>query len=82
MSWYLFLAPLGEQNITWMFINLRKYDGFSESVAFVQNWGILQTKMDQRGDHMKINFEYFQIQKWMLLILTVEKVDEKMGSFV
>ena len=32
--------------------------------------------MDQKGDHMKMNFEYFQIQKW---ILQTEKVD---GSFV
>ena len=22
--------------------------------------------MDQRGEHMEINFEYFQVQKWML----------------
>ena len=22
--------------------------------------------MDQRGDHMEINFEYFQIQKWAI----------------
>ena len=30
-----------------------------------------------KGDHMKMNFDYFQIQKWMLQ--TVEKVDEKWG---
>ena len=28
--------------------------------------GILQTRMDQRRDLMKMNFEIFQIQKWML----------------
>ena len=42
------------------------YDGLSELVVFAQNWGILQTRMDQRGDHMKMNFGYFQKQKWML----------------
>ena len=35
--------------------------------------------MDQRGDHMKTNIEYFQIQKWMLQTARAEKVDEKMG---
>ena len=31
--------------------------------------------MDQRGDHMKINFDYFQIPK-MLQAVRAEKVDE------
>ena len=31
---------------------------------------------------MKMNFDYFQIQKWMLQTVRVEKIDEKMGSFV
>ena len=36
--------------------------------------------MDQRGGHhMKMNFEYFQIQKWMLQTIRAEKVDEKNG---
>ena len=61
---------------------LKQYDGLSESVAFAQNWSILQTKMDQTVDHMKMNFEYFQIQKWMLQTVRVEKKDEQMGSFV
>ena len=29
-----------------------------------------------------MNFDYFQIQKWMLQTVRVEKIDEKMGSFV
>ena len=28
-------------------------------------------------DHMKMNFEYFRIQKWVLKTVTAEKVDEK-----
>ena len=35
--------------------------------------------MGQRGDHMKMNFEYFQIQKWILQTVRSEKVDEKNG---
>ena len=31
---------------------------------------------------MKIDFDNFQMQKWMLETDRVEKVDEKMGSFV
>ena len=56
-----------------------KYDGLSESVGFAQNWGIFQTRMDQRGDSMKMNFDYFQIQSWMLQKVWAEKVDEKNG---
>ena len=40
--------------------------------------------MDLREDNMKMNFDYFQIQKWMLQTEcsnVAEKVDEKMGSF-
>ena len=33
--------------------------------------------MDQREDHMKMNFEFFQIQKWILQTVRSEKVDEK-----
>ena len=33
--------------------------------------------MDERGDHMNMNFEYFQIQKWILETVIAEKVDEK-----
>ena len=43
------------------------------------NWGILQTRMDQIGDHMKMSFEYFQVQKWMLQTFRSEKRDEKYG---
>ena len=35
--------------------------------------------MDQRRDHMKTNFEYFQIQKWILQSVKPEKVDKKNG---
>ena len=35
--------------------------------------------MDQREDHMKMNFGYFEIQKSMLQTVRAEKVDEKIG---
>ena len=38
---------------------------------------ILKTRTDERGDHMKMNFDYFQIQT-----IRAEKVDEKIRSFV
>ena len=48
----------------------------SELLAFAQNWSILQTRRDQRGDHIKINFDYFQIKN---VTVRAEKVDEKIG---
>ena len=48
----------------------------------LQNSGILLTRMDQRGDPMKMNFEIFQIQKLASQTIRAQKVDEKMGSFV
>ena len=44
-----------------------------------KNSGILQTRMDQSEGHMKINFEYFQIQKSVLQTVRSEKLDEKNG---
>ena len=38
--------------------------------------------MDQRVDHMKMNFENFEIQKWILQTVRSEKVDEKYGVIV
>ena len=35
--------------------------------------------MVQKGDHMKMNFDYFQTQKWMLQTVRTEKVDAKNG---
>ena len=36
-----------------------------------------QNEPKGKGSHMKINFEYFQIQKWMLQTVRGEKIDEK-----
>ena len=45
----------------------------------LQNSGILQTRMDQRGDPMKTNFDIFQIQKWISQTVRAQKVDEENG---
>ena len=37
----------------------------------------LRGNTDQRRDHIKMNFDYFQIQKWKLQTVRLEKVDEK-----
>ena len=46
----------------------------------IQNSGILQTRMDQRGDPVRMNFDNFQIQKWMSQTVRAQKVDEKNGA--
>ena len=48
-------------------------------MILTKNKGILQTTLNQRGDHMKTNFYYFQIQKPMSHTSRAEKVAEKMG---
>ena len=42
-------------------------------IYFCQKWGILQIKMDERWEHIKINLKYFQIQKWISRTFTLEK---------
>ena len=44
-----------------------------------QNSGILQTRMNHRGDPMKMNFDNFQIQKSISQKVRAQKVDEKIG---
>ena len=40
----------------------------------LQNLGILQTRMDQRGEPMKTKFDIFQIQKWISQTVWAQKV--------
>ena len=35
--------------------------------------------MDQRGNQMKMNFDNYQIQNWILQKVSAQKVDEKNG---
>ena len=41
--------------------------------------GVLQARVDKMEDQMKMNFDNFQIQKWMLQTVKAEKVDQTMG---
>ena len=61
------------QNLTWIFSNLRVFTFYKSIMGCSNQW----TRMDQRGHHMIMNFDYFQIQKWMLQTVRVEKIDEK-----
>ena len=47
-----------------------------------ENLDILQTRMNQKEDPMKTNFDIFQIQKWISQTVRAQKVDEANGSFV
>ena len=42
---------------------LEKYDELPESVAFGQKLRYFTDQNGLKGGHMKMNFEYFQIQK-------------------
>ena len=52
---------------------------FKIRLKSLQNSGILQTRMNQRGDPMKMNFDNFQIQKSISQKVRAQKVDEKIG---
>ena len=75
MSWSLkneYSAPADGRNLILIFSSLRvcfleKYDELSESVAFCQKFRYFtdQTEWTKGGPHEN-DFEYFQIQKWML----------------
>ena len=52
---------------------------FKIRLKSLQNSGILQTRMNQRGDPMKMDFDDFQIQKSISQKVRAQKVDEKIG---
>ena len=58
---------------TWFFTFLNIYVSLMDLdkilISQLSPWkpGILQTRMDQRGDTMQMNFDNFQMQKWVCL---------------
>ena len=44
-----------------------------------QNSSVLQTRMDQKRNSMKTNFENFQMKIWILQTIGTQKVDAKTG---
>ena len=49
------------------------------TVRIVSFRGLLQTRMERKGDHIKMNFDYFQIQKWMWQIVSRKSRWKKWG---
>ena len=77
-----FGSQLDRKIKTWFFTFLDVYLFWIERNKFwfyLQNSGILLTKMDQRGDPMKMNLDNFQIQKWISQTVRAQKVDEENG---
>ena len=58
---------------------MEKYDELSELVAYDPKLRYFTDQNGPKGGHMKMNFEYFQIQKWILQTVRSEKGDEKNG---
>ena len=85
MSWYQFLAPFWGQNITWVFSNLRVFT-FYKSMMVVQIGSVcqkLRNFTDQNGSKGGPHENKFWWMKIKMNVTnTVEKVDEKMRSFV
>ena len=76
MKLIAFSALLGRQNIIWILRILRvleKHKGLSKSVNFLQNFEILQTRINNR--EYENEFDYFQIQKW--ISFRAQPVDKK-----
>ena len=76
MKLIAFSALLGGQNIIWILRILRvleKHKGLSKSVNFLQNFEILQTRINNRK--YENEFDYFQIQKW--ISFRAQPVDKK-----
>ena len=76
---------------TWFFNFLNVYVSWMVIKYGIKFWshrfhlqysGILQARIDQRGEPMKMNFENFQIQKRISQTFRPQKVDKKIGSFV
>ena len=64
------------------YVSWIKRDKILISQLSPSNSRILQTRIDQRGDPIKTNFEIFQIQKWISHTDRAQKVNQKMGSFL
>ena len=68
MSGYYFFAPFQGENIIWIFSNIR-VSTFWKNMMGCHNRYLLPTiewTNGERGEgysHMKMNFDYFQIQK-------------------
>ena len=58
------------------------YDGGSEFGSFCPKFRYFEDQNGQNRVHMKMNFDYIQIQKWMSRTVRAKKLDGKSGQFV
>ena len=88
MSWYLFFAPLGGQNIIWILVTsgylLSKKVWWAVRMdSFCPKLRYFRPEWNKGGDHTKMNLDYFQIQEWTLQTVREEKAKmKKMAQFV
>ena len=78
-----FGSQLDRKSKTWFFTLLNVYVSWIErekilisQLSLQKNSGILKTRMDQRGDPMKTDFDIFQIQKLISQTTRAQKVEE------
>ena len=69
------------QNIIRILVTLgcllsRKVRWAVRSDSFCPKWGILQIRMDQRGEPHQNEFDYFQIERWMLQTKWEKKIKD------
>ena len=80
-----FGSQLDSKSKTWFFTFLNVYISWieQEKILITQlsppKLDILQTRMDKKGNPIKMNSDNFQIQKWISQIVRVQKIDEKSG---
>ena len=66
----------------WYFTFLNVYASSIKGIKFwshrfhLQNSGILQTRMDQKRNSIKMKFNNFQIQKWISQTVRTQKADK------
>ena len=77
-----FGSQLDRKSKTWFFTFLNVHAYWIEWDKFLISQlspPILETRMDWKGDLMKMNFDNFQIQKWISQTVRAQQVDEKNG---
>ena len=82
MSLYFFWLPSGEKNIMRIFNNLRVFTLYESMIGFFSILRYFTEKDGRLVKNRKMNFDYFQIQNWILKTVRVEKGNKKVESFV
>ena len=81
------VSQLDWKSKTWCFTLLNVYVSWIErhkitiSQLSPPKFRHFATRMNQRGNPIKINFDVLQIQKWISQTVRAQKINEKIGSF-